>query len=184
MVCKVITSIRTPVASPAKRRSSSTNRAAKKVLQKATKSAISKDMKRRMVHREFESLRSLIPSVATPKSIDVSPLEVVLKAIDYIQQLEKQVLLGDFVETKAWTIISEEEYPPRKFIQLVYLSFMQNNKPPRNKELFVTTIISIRPRCLFNLAVSCLFRSVFPIINLLAVYLRFRRHHLQRWTFK
>jgi hypothetical protein len=92
MVCKTI-NIRSrnypAAASPAKR-SSSTNRAAKKVLQKATKSAISRDRKRKMVTREFESLRNLIPTLSSSSD----PLAVVLEAIGYIQRLEKQVLLG------------------------------------------------------------------------------------------
>ena len=81
-------------SSPAKARSSSAKRAAKKVLQKATKSAIGKECKRKMVLREFQSLKSLIPSVSAA-SRAVSPLEVVLEAIEYIQQLEKQVVLSD-----------------------------------------------------------------------------------------
>ena len=77
------------------RSTSSAKRAAKKVLQKATKSAIGKECKRKMVLREFQSLKSLIPSVSAASSRSVSPLEVVLEAIQYIQQLEKQVVLSD-----------------------------------------------------------------------------------------
>ena len=84
----------TSTASPAKPRSSSTRRAAKKVLQKATKSALSKECKRKMVLREYNSLKSLIPSVSST-SRPVSPLEVVLEAIQYIQRLERQVVLSD-----------------------------------------------------------------------------------------
>merc|ERR1712117_611400 len=81
-------------SSPAKARSSSAKRAAKKVLQKATKSALGRECKRKMVLREFQSLKSLIPSVSAASKA-VSPLEVVLEAIEYIQQLERQVVLSD-----------------------------------------------------------------------------------------
>merc|ERR1711971_1464491 len=77
------------------RSTSSAKRAAKKVLQKTTKSAIGKECRRKMVLREFQSLKSLIPSVSAAPSRAVSPLEVVLEAIQYIQQLEKQVVLSD-----------------------------------------------------------------------------------------
>ena len=70
-------------SSPAKARASSAKRAAKKVLQKATKSALGRECKRKMVLREFQSLKSLIPSVSAASKA-VSPLEVVLEAIEDI----------------------------------------------------------------------------------------------------
>ena len=92
MAVRSFATTRVSTASPAK--SSSAKRAAKKVLQKATRSAISKECKRKMVLREFASLKSLIPSVSAASKA-VSPLEVVLEAIEYIQQLERQVVLAD-----------------------------------------------------------------------------------------
>merc|ERR1712241_539374 len=91
---RVSTAASSSSSSPAKARSSSAKRAAKKVLQKATKSALGRECKRKMVLREFQSLKSLIPSVSAASKA-VSPLEVVLEAIEYIQQLERQVVLSD-----------------------------------------------------------------------------------------
>merc|ERR1712012_240039 len=94
MAVRAFATSRVSTVSPAKARSSSAKRAAKKVLQKATKSALGRECKRKMVLREFQSLKSLIPSVSAASKA-VSPLEVVLEAIEYIQQLERQVVLSD-----------------------------------------------------------------------------------------
>ncbi len=96
MVCKVSSSTNTTLRCRVPRimATSAKRAAAKKVLQKATKSAISRDRKRKIVLKEYESLRSLIPSVSSKTNKSVSLLEVVNEAIDYIKQLEKQVLFG------------------------------------------------------------------------------------------
>ena len=93
MAVREYTTSRYVSVAKARATSSASKRAAKKVLQKATKSAISRECKRKMVLREFKSLKSLVPSVSAAPA--ASPLQVVLEAIEYIQQLERQVILSD-----------------------------------------------------------------------------------------
>ena len=72
-------------------KSSSSETTVSKVTSSTGFKKANKAVKKELMEREYASLRSLLPRVA---SKEVSSLDVVLEAIEYIQSLEHKLLLN------------------------------------------------------------------------------------------